>query len=209
MEKIRELILASQSKIRCSILEASQIPFRVCPASINEKEITADSTPNLAQKRAEGKAKDVATSNPESLVIGCDQVLSFNEEAISKPKSPEEAIQQLQLLQGKEHYLYSGVSLYYGSKKGAHKICSWVSPVKMSMHKLSLDHIKQYVSTGEWQGSVGGYKIEGKGRALFASFVPHEDKSVIMGLPLPELMSKMTELKLYHQQTGLATSIQL
>jgi septum formation protein len=203
--KINDLILASQSKIRREILEISQIPFRVCPSDIDEKKITCESSRSLAQKRAIAKAKDLANKNPGSVVIGCDQVLSFENKVFSKPKSPEDAFAQLKSLQGKEHWLYSAVALYYGQKSQSLKLAAWVSPVKMQMHPLCDDLILEYVSTGEWQGSVGGYKIEGKGRALFASFEPREDKSVIMGLPLPELLQKMRELGLYHPETGLAS----
>ena len=209
MAKIRELILASQSTIRCSILEISKIPFRVCPAGINEKEITSDSTFTLAQKRAVGKAKDVASHNDEALVIGCDQVLSFQNKAFSKPKTAYEAQEQLKILQGQEHWLYSATSLFYGNQGKPLEIFSWVSPVKMRMKKLSIEEIEKYVATKEWQGSVGGYKIEGKGRALFSSFEPKEDKTVIMGLPLNELLSKFQELKLYKPATGLAKSLDL
>lgn len=206
MEKIKELILASGSSIRRTILETLEIPFRVCPAGIDEKEITDSSTKILAQKRALGKAKDVADKSPESLVIGCDQVLSFQNRAFSKPKTTAEAKDQLLELQGQEHWLYSATSVFYGSKElgFSRELFSWVSPVRMKMRNLSEEEIKSYISTGEWQGSVGGYKIEGQGHSLFKSYEPSHDQTIIMGLPLKELLEKLQELKLYNPKKGLA-----
>jgi septum formation protein len=61
----------------------------------------------------------------------------------------------------------------------------------MPMRPLSDDDINEYVATGEWQGCVGCYRIEGQGKNLFTSITA--DESAIIGLPLGELRSAIAQ----------------
>lgn len=196
MKVVEKIILASKSFVRKSILETLSVPFTVEPSKTNESEITAPSPSELALKRAFSKAQDVARESSLALVIGCDQVLSLKGKIFSKPKDASEAYSHLSLLQGKEHTLFSAVSLFYGKSetKDCHELVSWVSPVRMDMKSMQAHEIKSYVATEEWRSCVGGYRIEGVGSSLFSSFKPSDDKTVVMGLPLNELVFQLSEL---------------
>lgn len=196
MKVIEQVILASKSPVRKNIIETLSLPFSVFPSNVKESEITADTPSQIASARAFEKAEGVAKQVSLALVVGCDQVLSFEDKIFSKPKNEEEAFCQLESLQGKEHTLFSAVSLFYSGSSPfeAVHLRSWVSPAVMAMKSLEKHEIEGYIATGEWEGSVGGYKIEGAGASLFSSFVSSFDKTIIMGLPKEEFVAEVTKL---------------
>ena len=192
MHPVETVILASKSQIREKILESLALPFLVISSVANEEEITTIDPCERALKRASLKAISLAKNSSLSLIIGCDQVLSFSKKIFSKPKSQEEAFSHLKSLQGQKHTLFSAVSLYYAKTPGVFfEIESFVSSVEMPMKALTDEKIRYYVATGEWQGCVGGYRIEGRGGELFEPFPEDLDKTIIMGLPREELKKKL------------------
>jgi len=48
-----------------------------------------------------------------------------------------------------------------------------------------------YVATGEWQGCAGGYRVEGRGQAIFARI--DGDRAAIQGLPMQRLVRALRE----------------
>lgn len=192
MHPVETVILASKSLIREQILASLGLPPLVIPSVANEEEIKTIDPLERALKRASLKACSLAKNSSLSLIIGCDQVLSFSGKIFSKPKSQEEAFSHLKNFQGQKHTLFSAVSLYYGKAPGIFfEIDSFVSSIEMPMKTLADQEIKNYVTTQEWQDCVGGYRIEGRGGELFEPFPENLDKTIIMGLPREELKKKL------------------
>src|SRR5690606_14554496 len=108
------LILASGSATRRAMLDAAGIAAAVAPADVDE-EVIRDrllsenaETPHarIALTLAEEKAKAVSTTNPAALVIGADQVLSFDGRLFEKPRDRDDARAALQDLRGQTHTLH-------------------------------------------------------------------------------------------------------
>ncbi|MEP5376048.1 MAG: Maf family protein, partial [Hyphomicrobiales bacterium] len=76
------IILASGSQIRAQLLRNAGLDFDVSVARIDEDMIKAallaeDAPPrDIADTLAEMKARKIADKNPDTMVIGCDQVLA-------------------------------------------------------------------------------------------------------------------------------------
>ncbi len=122
--------------------------------------------------------------HPASLVLGCDQVLALGAVLFDKPISPDDATAQLNALQGRTHTLFSALVLYHK----AEPIWRFIGRANMTMRPLPAAFITDYV-TRNWhsiQHSVGCYKIEEAGRALFSAI--DGDDATIQGLPLTPLM---------------------
>ena len=47
------------------------------------------------------------------------------------------------------------------------------------------------MATGEWQGCAGGYRVEGRGQALFSAI--DGDRAAIVGLPMQRLVRLLRE----------------
>ena len=101
------IILASTSPYRKEQLERLQIPFTQAAPVVDEEEFKSQGLDHeaLSQQLALLKARAISANNPQAIVIGGDQVASFNGAILSKPKTKAKAIAQLQGLSGQQHQL--------------------------------------------------------------------------------------------------------
>jgi septum formation protein len=189
-----KIILASSSDIRASLLRNAGVTYDVIPARIDENSIkqaleAEAATPrDIADTLAEMKARKVAEKGLGTLVLGCDQVLSFKGSILSKPKTPKDAGDQLRMLRGETHQLLSAAVVY----DGLEPVWRHVGVARLSMRDFSDDYLDDYIDRN-WDSirwSVGGYKIEEEGIRLFR--MVQGDTFTIQGLPLLELLSYLT-----------------
>jgi septum formation protein len=191
--EINQLILASTSPFRQTLLASTGLAFTACNAEVNETAIQATSPAEQARLRAEAKALAVAQKHPFAVVIGADQVASFEDKPFDKAKSEAEARARLLTLRANTHFLHSAFSLAFAHQAGEAKILhSTVVNVGMSMRALDNTQIEHYLATGEWQGCVGCYRVEGRGMHLFSRV--DRDQSAVIGLPLQELLQALREV---------------
>ncbi len=190
-----QVILASTSQIRSQMLQNACVDHTTTPARIDEDMIKqgllAEGAParDVADKLAELKSLKISMRDPEALVIGSDQVLDHNGTLLSKPKSPQEAEDQLAALSGGPHKLHSAAVISLEGRP----IWRHLSTATLVMHSLSSDFIADYVARnwGSIQYSVGGYKIEEEGVRLFAQIIG--DHFTIQGMPLVPLLSYLAQ----------------
>ena len=190
-----QIILASGSSIRKTLLLNAGIPVTALPARIDETAIKAalqaeDATPrDVADTLAEFKARKIAEKHPAATVIGCDQVLEFQGNILSKPASRDVAADQLRALRGRQHQLLSAVVVC----SGAHPVWRHVGQVRLSMRNISDGYIKSYLDRNwpDIADSVGGYKLESEGARLFNRI--EGDYFTVLGLPLLELIGFLTQ----------------
>jgi len=189
------LILASASEIRQTLLRQAGIPFKAHAARIDEATITAamsnegGTARDIADALAEFKARKIAAKHPDAMVIGCDQVLEFRGNLLSKPTGLEDAISQLIMLRGQQHKLLSAIVVY----ENGEPVWRHVGQVRLLMRDLSDDYIAKYMSRN-WPGiadSVGSYKLEQEGSRLFSRI--EGDYFTVLGLPLLELVGFLTQ----------------
>lgn len=191
----RSLILASSSDTRLRLLQAAGISVSQFSPRIDEAAIRAAleaeaATPrDIADALAEMKARKVADRFRSDLVLGCDQVLEFQNKVWGKPETPAEVLTQLQALRGKSHKLLSAVVLYDAGEP----IWRHVGDVRLTMRAMSDAWLAAYVDRN-WNSirqSVGGYKLEEEGIRLFSAI--EGDYFTILGLPLLPLLGYLGE----------------
>lgn len=189
-----DLILASGSSIRQEMLRNAGVDFRIATARVDEDAIRAallaeGAKPwDVADALAEAKARKVAGKEPGAMVIGCDQVLDFKGEIISKPRDKQELRAQLERLSGQRHRLLSAAVIYENSEP----VWRHVGVVRLEMRELSPAYLDEYIDrhAEELMHSVGGYQLESEGVRLFAKV--EGDYFTVLGLPLIALLGYLT-----------------
>ncbi|MDH5798701.1 MAG: Maf family nucleotide pyrophosphatase [Paracoccaceae bacterium] len=190
----KNLILASGSAIRQEMLRNAGVEFHVATAKVDEAAIRAAllaerANPwDIADALAEAKARKVSAKEPEALVIGCDQVLDFGGEIISKPRDREELREHLERLSGQRHRLLSAVVIY----EDGQPVWRHVGVVRLQMREISAGYLNEYLerNTENLMYSAGGYQLESEGVRLFAKI--EGDYFTVLGLPLVELLGYLT-----------------
>ena len=104
-----DVILASQSPRRRELLALLQIPFDV-EVSGEKEIIPEDACPEqIVMALAEQKAQHVFLRHPNHCVIGADTIVVLDDHILGKPKTAAQAVEYLSALQGKNHYVLTGV----------------------------------------------------------------------------------------------------
>ena len=191
-----DIILASKSKVRKSILNKNGINCIVEPANIDEESIKDSllkegATPEIISKNlAELKANKISQKNNEEIVLGADSVIDLEGEVISKPINRKDALEILKKLNGKKHHLISSVCI---SKNGS-MIWNYTDQAALTMKKMTEKELEIYLVkiTDENLYAYNVYQIEGEGRELFSNISGDED--TIMGLPIKKIKEYLTNI---------------
>ena len=186
---MRELILASKSKVRKHILSQNDITVIVEPSNVDEDPVknsllNEGATPEIISKNlAELKANKVSQKIGGHFVLGADSVIDLNGELISKPENRAEALEILKKLNGKKHQLISSVCI---SKNGS-MIWNYTEKAFLTMINFSNSDLEKYLAkiSDDALFSYNVYQIEGEGRNLFSKIEGDED--TIMGLPIKKI----------------------
>ena len=184
------LILASTSKYRGALLAQLGYPFEAISPGVDEDQLKSKNyTPTqIATELAKLKALAVFKKRPEACVIGSDQVCILNGELLSKPGSKENAILQLQKMQGIHHELITAVTILYPQGE-----INFHNRTLLFMRPLTLSEITRYVEEDLPLDCAGSYKLESKGIKLFEK-IEMDDHTSIIGLPLIQLNNHLLKI---------------
>ena len=186
---MRDIILASKSKVRKDILSTNEIHCRVVPSNVDEDSVKISLTrdkasPEIISKNlAELKANKVSAKFPNELVIGADSVIDLNGKVVSKPNNRNKALEILKSLNGKKHYLISSVCI----SMGGNMIWNYTDKAELFMKQFTLVELEDYLSkiSDEALYAYNVYQIEGLGKTLFSEI--KGDNDTIMGLPVKKI----------------------
>ena len=188
------IILASGSESRKQMLEEAGIVFDVIVSETDEdlikKKISSLPYSEQVIHLAKAKAETVSKQNPESIVIGGDQMCALSDKLLHKPGNKEKAVESLKLLSNQKHYQHSGVCIFKNNE------CIWEysETVELKMHDLTDKEIINYVEMENPIHAAGAYKFESLGCNLF-SYVDGSSHTV-RGMPLIPLLNALRNLNI-------------
>ena len=194
---MKSIILASKSEVRKKILDENKIDCIVEPSNLDEDEVKKSlmnqgATPELISKNlAELKANKVSQRNLGKLVLGADSVIDLNGKLISKPRNRTDALNILELLNGKSHFLVSSVCISLNGKM----MWNYSEKAEMKMKNFSREELMDYLSKISDKNlySYNVYQIEGEGKKLFSEIKGNVD--TIMGLPINSIKKYLDKIK--------------
>jgi septum formation protein len=178
---MEEIILASASPRRKQILMQMDLPFRVVIPDCDECSLYEEDVKNRVMRLAYQKALDVYSRLKDThpaWISGFDTLIEVNGRIIGKAETEKQAGEMLSLLSGRIHRVYTGVALL--PESGKWDIRAGISDVKFT--KMSTKEIDFYLSTGEWKGAAGSYRIQKRG-ACFIEWIKGSYSNIV-GLPI-------------------------
>ncbi|MFJ4197397.1 Maf family protein [Pseudomonas sp. NPDC089534] len=177
------LLLASSSTYRRELLSRLRLPFICRSPDIDESHRPNESATELVKRLAEQKARALADSHPDHLIIGSDQVAVLGDRIIGKPHTFEKAREQLLSASGTSVTFLTGLALL-NSRTGQCQIdCI---PFTVHMRTLDENRIERYLRAEQPYDCAGSFKAEGLGVSLFQR-TEGPDATSLVGLPLIRL----------------------
>lgn len=174
-------VLASASPRRLDLLARIGIaPDAIDPAAIDEAPGKDEPPRRHAARLAGEKAAAVRARHPDSVILAADTVVALGRRILPKAADEATARHCLALLSGRRHKVIGAVAVIGADGQSWRRLVT--STVKFK--RLERGEIEAYIAGGEWQGTAGGYAIQGRAAAL----IPWIEGSYsnIVGLPLYE-----------------------
>jgi len=177
-----QLILASASPRRASLLAQLGLRFSVTPSRIPESLFPGESAEEHVERLSRAKVLDVWQMNRDSLVLAGDTVVVLEQAILGKPADEAEALAMLLALSGRTHRVVSGLALAlpgggveYGNRT-----------TEVTFRPFQEETARAYIATGEPMDKAGAYGIQGLGGALVQEI--RGDYTTVVGLPVPLLL---------------------
>lgn len=189
------IILASTSSYRKNLLSKLGLEFKCINPNLDEEELKLQlikqgrSPIEVAETLSLEKALSIFNHHIDnSVIISGDQLVNYENHILGKPHTYENAVLQLNLLNGKTHQLITAVTL-----KTSKKTLNFQHITQLRMKHLTLDEINNYVKKDNPLDCSGSYKIEQSGIVLFES-INCDDFTAIQGIPMIWLSNRLKEI---------------
>ena len=190
------IILASASPRRQQLLSEAGYAFTVVRPNIDESAFSTEGikAAAYAKRLALAKAKNVAQTYPDCLVIGADTVVDFQGQIIGKPADAKDAEAITKKLFSAPHKVITGIAIVRlrDSTELVESDSTTVYP-----KRLTAKQIAEHIKGGSWRDKAGAYAIKETGD----EFVERIEGSLtnVMGLPmglLEQMWRSINERKL-------------
>ncbi len=181
----RPLVLASASPRRRELFGLLGLDFSPHVARIDETWAPGEAALAAVQRFAREKAVWVAgqvANNGCSIVIGADTIVVLEGQGLGKPRDATEAVSVLRQLRGREHEVYTAISIVVSPSM---QTTDCVAHTEVPMRQYSDQEITLYVRSGDPFDKAGAYAIQ------HPTFQPVSNLAGcyanVMGLPLCHL----------------------
>lgn len=174
-----KIILASNSPRRKELLERIGIKeFTVAAPNVDESVEPGLPPAEIVERLSLRKARAAArTAGPDELIIAADTVVALDGAVLGKPRSGDEAFAMLSALSGREHQVFTGVTVICGARTVTEH-----EQTAVAFRDIAPDEIRGYIATGEPMDKAGSYGIQGVGALLVSGI--RGDYCNVMGLPV-------------------------
>lgn len=179
------IILASKSPRRKELLSIITNDFVIKTADVDETLPTGIAPDSAVEYLSKIKAEPFKSDR--DVVIGADTVVAIDGKILGKPKDKSDAYNMLKMLSGKEHSVFTGVTVMGNGNTETFSV-----ETRVKFFDLTDDEINDYIDTGEPFDKAGGYGIQGKGSLLVEKI--DGDYFNVVGLPVSRLAKALSTI---------------
>lgn len=172
-----KILLASQSPRRKELLSSLGFDFEVVKIDCEEIVPEHIKVGEAAGYLSELKASAFRKLEENEILLTADTVVAIDNQFLGKPQDEEDARKMLQLLSGKTHQVYTGITI-----KTLDKTITETDVADVEFEELKTDEIEYYIKNYKPFDKAGSYGIqEWLGMAKIKKI--HGSFYTIMGLP--------------------------
>jgi septum formation protein len=180
--KPTRLILASASPARRELLARTGLSFTVEAADVEEPTGGFADARGMVQAVSWLKAAAVAPRHDSALVLAADTIAWVNGHPVLKPEDEADARRILRELAGREHELWTGVTLW---RRPDDLQLTFQERTVVAFAPMPDAQLDAYLATRSWRGHSGAYAIQEKDDPYVR--VVEGSMSNVIGLPLEAL----------------------
>lgn len=180
-----KLVLASTSKFKSAIMDKVKMKH-VCIKSDFEEVSSSNDVYEYVKDLAYGKALSVDKMVSNAIIVGIDTIVYMDNKIIEKPKSIEEARNNLKMASGKTTLVITGICLINQEKN---EIIKTFQESKVIMNKILDEDIDFYINNEPDIMYASGFIIE----TVASNFINKIDGSFynILGVPVEKIYENL------------------
>jgi septum formation protein len=183
-----DVILASGSPRRREILTQIGVKFRVVVS--NDEECPKSANPlDFPRENAVAKALAVSKKEPGAYVLGFDTLVFLDGAPLGKPKDEKDALEMLKRLNGKMHWVITGVAI----AKDGQVVDAQQERTEVFFRENSLHELENYVNSKDPMDKAGAYGIQTQGARLISQI--RGCFYNVVGLPVARTLEMLGKLK--------------
>jgi len=186
--KKNNIILASSSIYRSRLLKKYIKNFSTRTPDIDETPRKKESAKDLSLRLALSKAKKISNSEPDSFIIGSDQVASFKGTILGKPMNYEDAFNTIKKFSKEDVIFFTGIALI---NKNENIQYHHIDITTISFKDFNDQMLKNYLDSEENLNTTAGVKMESSLFRKLIYKVQTEDEEAIIGLPIQWLLNTL------------------
>ena len=186
--KKNNIILASSSIYRSRLLKKYIKNFSIRTPDIDETPRKKESAKDLSLRLALSKAKKISNSEPDSFIIGSDQVASFKGTILGKPMNYEDAFNTIKKFSKEDVIFFTGIALI---NKNENLQYHHIDITTISFKDFNDQMLKNYLDSEENLNTTAGVKMESSLFRKLIYKVQTEDEEAIIGLPIQWLLNTL------------------
>lgn len=186
--KKNNIILASSSIYRSRLLKKYIKNFSTRIPDVDETPRKKESAKDLSLRLALSKAKKISNSEPDSFIIGSDQVASFKGAILGKPMNYEDAFNTIKKFSKEDVIFFTGIALI---NKNENLQYHHIDITTISFKDFNDQMLKNYLDSEENLNTTAGVKMESRLFRKLIYKVQTEDEEAIIGLPIQWLLNTL------------------
>ena len=181
------MVLASGSPRRKELLALAGYEFEVKVAGVDESLREGEGAKAYVERLAVEKARAVAVSDAEAVVIGADTTVVLEGDVLGKPVDVADAERMLRMLSGKTHQVYTGVAVVRGET-----VVRGVVTTEVTFREIGEEELRVYLKSGDAMDKAGAYGIQG----YATRWIPRieGDYFNVVGLPVSAVVGMVGQI---------------